>query len=38
MELANRPLQNMGDPLVTKEQDAALVRCYRLNSTREFFA
>lgn len=33
----NRPLQNTGDLSVTEEQDAALVRSYRLNSTREVF-
>jgi hypothetical protein len=37
MELENRPLQNTGDPSVTEEQDATLVRSYRLNSTREVF-
>jgi hypothetical protein len=37
MELENRPFQNTGDPSVTEEQDAALVRSYRLNSTREVF-
>jgi hypothetical protein len=38
MELENRPLQNTGDPSVTEEQDATLVRSYRLNSIREAFS